>query len=103
MGAASCDTDFDNKLVQFLIDAGYNLCAFADEYGTGVQQLNADQKYNLTKIINGIKQVFTPQNWKPAFDAVLDKGLIVRCYVGEGNKTAIYMGGVDDFLTRFGE
>jgi hypothetical protein len=103
MSLASCDLDFDNKLVQFLNDAGYDLCTFADTYGTGVTQLNADFKYNLMKIIDGIKQVYTLANWKTAFDLILTKGVIIKCYIGEGGKTAIYIGGVDDFLTRFGD
>ena len=102
MSLASCDLEFDDKLIQFLIDAGYDLCVFADTYGTGVKQLNADDKHNLMKIINGIKQVFLPANWKTAFDIVLDKGVIVKCFAGEGGKNGIYLGGVDDFLIRFG-
>lgn len=96
----TCDENFIIVLFAFMTEAGYDFCEVANIYGT-ISQMNSDTLYNLQKIINGIKLNFISDNWKNAFDIILEKGFVVKCYEDHGD-TAIFLGGTNATINKFG-
>ena len=84
--------EIDNFLDELVAIGGFNKGDFIDEFPV-ITQINADTNYFFLKLIENIKDAFSPSQWATAFSLIIRNGLAVFC---DENKT--YIGSVNAII-----